>query len=267
MLEQFKYINKNKKYVKEVQSEVGAIADGVYGPNTHKAVLSHFGNVIFHMGKVVPIDFHMAEIDMSAPLYELDDGTKNWYNRKSDPSSICVHWGGLNTRHCYNVFNMAKGRHVSSHFLLGFNHKKQCMEILQCLDTGQVAYHAGKFNKHSIGIDICMHPEQKYWEKTKRWYPDASLEVCKIPDSRVKGRKIVMIGEELAEFSREFLIALRDAVGLNDKPACESLDVLSLEEAKKYSIVGHHNISAKKWDVIPWAEKLYYNLDNEESYS
>jgi len=220
MLEQFKYINKNKKYVKEVQSEVGAIADGVYGPNTHKSVLSHFGNVIFHMGKVVPINF-----------------------------------------------NMAKGRHVSSHFLLGFNHKKQCMEILQCLDTGQVAYHAGKFNKHSIGIDICMHPEQKYWEKTKRWYPDSSLEICKIPDSRVRGRKIVMIGEELAAFSREFLIALRDAVGLNDKPVCESLEVLSLEEAKKYSIVGHHNISAKKWDVIPWAEKLYYNLDNEESYS
>jgi hypothetical protein len=31
----------------------------------------------------------------------------------------------------------------------------------------------------------------------------------------------------------------------------------------KYSIVGHHNISAKKWDVIPWAEKLYYDLDGD----
>ena len=29
---------------------------------------------------------------------------------------------------------------VSSHFLIGWNHKAEKMEILQCLDTGQVAY-------------------------------------------------------------------------------------------------------------------------------
>ena len=46
MLEQFKYINKDKDYVKSLQEEVGAIADGAYGPNTHKAVLSHFGNIM-----------------------------------------------------------------------------------------------------------------------------------------------------------------------------------------------------------------------------
>ena len=261
MLEQFKFINKDREYVKQLQKEVGASVDGVYGPATHAAARKHYNMpIMFHMGKVIPIDAP-CEIDVSASLHELDDGTKNWYTRKKDPSSICVHWGGLNTRHCYNVFNMAKGRHVSSHFLIGFNHKKQCMEILQCLDTGQVAYHAGKFNKHSIGIDICMHPETKYWEKTKGWYPDASLEVCKIPDSRVKGRKMVMIGDELASFSRRFLEALRSAVELDHKPICESLDVLSVEEAKKFSIVGHHNLSAKKWDVIPWADRLYYNLD------
>ena len=266
-MEQFTTLNQDRSYVKELQQEVGAVADGVYGPATHRKVQQYFDSpVILHMGKVVPINCELS-VDWSAPLYELDDGTKNWYKRKADPSTICVHWGGLNSRHCYNVFNMSKGRHVSSHFLLGFNHKQQKLEVLQCLDTGQVAYHAGKFNRHSIGIDVCMHPEPKYWEKTKRWYPDASLEVCKIPDSRVKGRKLVMIGEELADFSREFLLALREAVGLDDKPVCENLDVLSLEEAKKFSIVGHHNISAKKWDVIPWAEKLYYGLDEEGSFS
>jgi len=260
-MEQFTSLNWDKEYVISLQQEVGVKADGIYGPGTHAAVQAYYGSpVIKHMGKVVPIDSPFP-IDWSAPLYELDDGTKNWYKRKSDPKSICVHWGGLNTRHCYNVFNMARGRHVSSHFLIGRNHKSGEYEILQCLDTGLAAYHAGKFNASSIGIDICMHPDEKYWEKTKRWYPDADLQVCEIPDSRVEGRNIVMIGDEFAEICRQFLQSLREATGLADKPVCESLEVMSVSEAAKYSIVGHHNISAKKWDVIPWAEKLYYGLD------
>ena len=260
-MEQFTSLNWDKEYVISLQQEVGVKADGIYGPGTHAAVQAYYGSpVIKHMGKVVPIDSPFP-IDWSAPLYELDDGTKNWYKRKSDPKSICVHWGGLNTRHCYNVFNMARGRHVSSHFLIGRNHKSGEYEILQCLDTGLAAYHAGKFNAASIGIDICMHPDEKYWEKTKRWYPDADLQVCEIPDSRVEGRNIVMIGDEFAEICRQFLQSLREATGLADKPVCESLEVMPVSEAAKYSIVGHHNISAKKWDVIPWAEKLYYGLD------
>ena len=260
-MEQFTSLNWDKEYVISLQQEIGVKADGIYGPGTHAAVQAYYGSpIIKHMGKVVPIDSPFP-IDWSAPLYELDDGTKNWYKRKSDPKSICVHWGGLNTRHCYNVFNMARGRHVSSHFLIGRNHKSGEYEILQCLDTGLAAYHAGKFNAASIGIDICMHPDEKYWEKTKRWYPDSELQVCEIPDSRVEGRNIVMIGDEFAEICRQFLQSLREATGLADKPVCESLEVMSVSEAAKYSIVGHHNISAKKWDVIPWAEKLYYGLD------
>ena len=261
-MEQFTTINQDKEYVISLQQEVGTVADGVYGPATHKAVKAYYGMpIMLHMGRVVPIDSPL-EINWSAPLYELDDGSKNWYKRKADPTTICVHWGGLNTRHCYNVFNLARGRHVSSHFLIGKNHKTNEYEILQCLDTGLAAYHAGKFNKYSIGIDICMHPEEKYWEKTKKWYPDSSLQICKIPDSRVKGRKCVMIGDEFASLCEEFLQSLREATGLDEKPVCKTLEVLPVKEAAKYSIVGHHNLSSKKWDVIPWAEKLYFNLDN-----
>mgnify|MGYP001175849047 CR=1 FL=1 len=262
-MEQFSTLNKNKEYVRSLQQEVGVSADGVYGPNTHKAVRNYYGMpVIMHMGKVVPIDAPL-EVDWSAPLYELDDGTKNWYIRKSDPTSICVHWGGLNSRHCYNVFNMARGRHVSSHFLIGKNHKSGEFEILQCLDTGLAAYHAGKFNKYSIGIDICMHPDLRYWDKTQKWYPDAYKEVMEDIDPRVDGKEIAMIGDEFADLCRQFLQSLREATGLDEKPVCESFNVMSVKEASKYSIVGHHNISAKKWDVIPWAEKLYYDLDED----
>jgi hypothetical protein len=260
-MEEFTTLNNNKEYVFELQKEVGAKADGVFGPNTHKKARSYYNMpIMIHMGKIVPID-SPTEINLSAPLYELDDGTKNWYKRKGNPSTVCVHWGGLNTRHCYNVFNMASGRHVSSHFLLGRNHKTGELEILQCLDTGLTAYHAGKFNNHSIGVDICMHPDAKYWEKTNKWYPDAYLDLYKGDDKRVPNKEIAMIGDELADFSKGFLISLIKATQLDDKPVCTTNEVYSTSEATKFSIVGHHNISAKKWDVIPWAEKLYHNID------
>jgi len=262
-MEQFSTLNKDKDYVRSLQQEVGVTADGIYGPGTHRAVRNYYGMpIMMHMGKVVPIDSPL-EVDWSAPLYELDDGTKNWYKRKADPSSICVHWGGLNSRHCYNVFNMARGRHVSSHFLIGKNHKSGEFEILQCLDTGLAAYHAGKFNKYSIGIDICMHPDLRYWDKTQKWYPDAYKEVMEDIDPRVNGKEIAMIGDDFADLCRQFLQSLRESTNLDKKPACESFDVMSVKEASNYSIVGHHNISAKKWDVIPWAEKLYFGLDEE----
>lgn len=259
-MEQFKTLNQDKEYVTTLQQTVGVVADGVYGPKTHNAVRQHYGMpVMIHMGKIVPIDAPL-EINLSAPLYELDDGTKNWYTRKKDASTICVHWGGLNTRHCYNVFNMARGRHVSSHFLIGRNHKTNEYEILQCLDTGLVAYHAGKFNKHSIGVDICMHPQKKYWEKTKSWYPDAYLAEYDGEDRRVPSGEIAMIGEEFSFLCREFLKSLVEATGLASKPVCEDDNVYSVSDATEFSIVGHHNISAKKWDVIPWAYDLYHDL-------
>lgn len=260
-MEQFLSINKDKDYVISLQKEVGAKPDGVFGPNTYELARKYYNMpVMIHMGKIVPIS-SPAEINLSLPLYELDDGTRNWYNRKGEPKSVCVHWGGLNSRHCYNVFNMAKGRHVSSHFLVGRNHKSGELEILQCLDTGLTAYHAGKFNNHSIGVDICMHPDANYWEKTKQWYPDASLDHYRGEDKRVPKKEIVMIGNELAEFSQQFLKSLIEATNLADKPICKDNNVYSTTEAAKFAIVGHHNISAKKWDVIPWAEKLYHDID------
>lgn len=261
-MEQYITLNQDKEYVKELQEKSGVTVDGVFGPKTEAAVKKYLGSsFIIHMGKVVPIDSPI-DINFSAPLYELDDGTKNWYQRKNSPETLCVHWGGLNSRHCYNVFNNAKGRHVSSHFLVGRNHKTGELEILQCLDTGLVAYHAGKFNKASIGIDICMHPDPKYWEKTKNWYPDAYLDHYRGSDARVPNGEIAMIGPEFGDFCRHFLIALRDAVGLSDKPVCQDDVVYSVKDAKQFSIVGHHNISAKKWDVIPWSNKLYHNIDS-----
>ena len=258
-MEQFSHLNKNKDYVKTLQEEVGAIPDGVYGPATHQKVLEYYEcPVIFHMGRVVPLSGAEYKINHDLSLYELADGTKNWAYRKKDPETICVHWGGLNARHCYRVFNNATGRHVSSHFLVGTNPKTMEYEIIQCLDTGLSAYHAGKFNQYSIGIDICMHPHPKYQTKTKEFYPESTL--VDNTFERVPVSQYMDPGDNFVAFCRNFLADLRYAVELDDKPICEDNVVYSVKDAARFSIVGHHNISAKKWDVIPWAEKLYYGL-------
>ena len=258
-MEQFRHINKDSDYVTSLQEEIGATADGDYGPNTHARVLEHYGcPVIFHMGKVVPLKDADYKVRHDFSLYELADGTQNWRKRKKDPKSICVHWGGLNSRHCYRVFNAATGRHVSSHFLIGYSPKDEELEVLQCLDTGLTAYHAGKFNEHSIGVDVCMHPHTKYWNKTKEWYNDAYI-VDNMYE-RVPVDKFVMIGEDFTDLCRGFLQDLRYATGLDNKPVCEDDTVYTVSDASNYSIVGHHNISNKKWDVIPWAEKLYHGI-------
>jgi hypothetical protein len=258
-MEQFEHLNKNRDYVRTLQEEVGATPDGVYGPATHQKVLDFYESpVIFHMGRVVPLTGATYKVNHDLPLYELADGTQNWSSRNMTPKTICVHWGGLNARHCYRVFNNATGRHVSSHFLVGTNPKTEEFEILQCLDTGVSAYHAGKFNQYSIGIDICMHPHPRYQDKTQKFYPDSYM--VDNDHDRVPVKEYMMISDKFAKFCREFLADLRYAVELDDKPICEDNEVYPVKEAAKFSIVGHHNISAKKWDVIPWAEKLYYGL-------
>ena len=260
-MEQFKSINKDPAYVREIQREFGVAVDGIFGRQSYAAAKAYYGMpIMIHMGQIIPID-SPVDIDLSQSLYELDDGTRNWYARRKKPSTVCVHWGGLNTRHCYNVFNLARGRHVSSHFLVGRNHKTKEFEILQCLDTGLAAYHAGRFNGASIGVDICMHPEKKYWEKTQKWYPDAYLEAYENEDPRITGRDIVMIGDEFADLCSSFLESLIYAANLQDQPICKTNEVMSVTEARKYSVVGHHNLSKRKWDVIPWAEKVYHNIE------
>jgi len=50
-MEQFSTLNKDKEYVVSLQQEVGVVADGVYGPNTHSAVRQYYGMPIMMQKK------------------------------------------------------------------------------------------------------------------------------------------------------------------------------------------------------------------------
>ena len=266
----FEHMNKsNPVYVKKMQKDLGLKADGIAGPNTLKAVKEHFGcEVISHNGQFLPLNNsfnYIVEHDLS--LYELPDGTKNWRFRKTAPETICMHWGGLNARHCYMVFYNSNGNHVSSHFLIGRDPRdNNRIEILQCLDTSLVAYHAGKFNGASVGIDICQHPETKFQKKTESF--GYNTEVIKNTGARGP-EEMMSLDPELAEHARAFIHDLRVALSLDHKPILRSEETLSINELTEYSIVSHMNVSKKKWDICStWAKDLHWALeDSPQAYS
>ena len=253
----FELVNKNKEYVKQLQEEIGVHADGIFGKGSLKAAEEYYGGpVIAHMGKIVPIPGASYVVDHKHSLWQLPDGTRNHRMRKGDASSICVHWGGLNVKHCYMVFFGAKDRHVSSHFGIGWDPVEERYEIDQWLDTGVVAYHAGKFNGYSIGIDITQHPSPKYLKHTQKFYPDAQV----IPNPSGRGpSECVDLDPEIARIASEFIEDLRKIAELDHKPKCLDEEVYSVKDASKFSVVGHHNLSKRKYDVAPWMEELYGN--------
>ena len=259
----FEYANKNKEYIKTLQTKIGITADGIAGPNTLKAAQEYYGKpIISHNGRLVPIDFS-GNVSHKYSLNMLPDGSKNWYLRKNSIDNVVVHWGGFNAPHCYQVFFNPKYAHTSSHFLIGFNPIDGEIQVLQCLDTYQVAYHAGKANKQSVGIDICQSPLVKHLSKTNSYYPD--VEVVKNRSKRGPQGDIVDIDPKLADISREFIEALSKVLEIDDKPVCEDEEVYKLEDVKKYSVIGQHNLSVQKWDPACWADKLYHGLNTGSS--
>lgn len=261
----FEFVNKNRAYVKSLQLKIGVRDDGVAGPNTLKAAEDFFNSqVVAHKGKIIPIDFD-GKINHNYSLYKLPDGSKNHYTRRTPIDNIVVHWGGLNPLHCYQYFFNPKYAHTSSHFLIGRNTRNDELEVFQCLDTGLAAYHAGKANKQSVGVDICQHPTVKFFEKTNSYYPGA--QIVKNSSKRGPQGDIVDIDPELADFSNRFLRALNEVCGLSNKPVCKDEEVYNLKDAKSFSILGHHNFSKQKWDVIPWADRLYHNIEPIEDFN
>ena len=257
----FETINKNRDYVKKLQEEVGATVDGIFGFRTLKACEDYYNSsVIIHDGKVHPVGHRDYVVDHKHSLYQLPDGTRNWRDRKFPLESLCVHWGGLNVKHCFMTFWNSNGRHVSSHFGIGWDPVEKRMEVNQWLDTALVSYHGGKFNNHSIGIDICQHPEVKWEKKSVQWYDTERM----TNDSGRGPDECMTIDPELADIASQFIEDLLSIHNLLHKPVCKDVKVYSVEEAKKFSVVGHHNISAKKWDVAPWAPELYHHLAGED---
>lgn len=265
----FEYANKqNKVRIKALQQVIGVTPDGVIGPNTLKALKKYWDcEVIAHEGMPVPLNNtadYVVEHDLS--LYELPDGERNWCNRSQKAETICMHWGGFNARHLFRIFYNSKGRHVSTHFGIGRDPKdNNRIEVMQYLDTGLQSYHAGKFNKFSVGVDICQAVESKHLDKALKGGHNVQIIKC---DSDRGPDEMLSLDPEIASVAKAFIRDLAIAMGIDHKPVCKDEEVYGIADACKFSVVSHLNISNRKWDIaINWASVTFHEIDFDKDLS
>lgn len=175
----------------------------------------------------------------------------NFSKRKNKIGGVVLHWGGLNAKHCYNVFS-SPNRKVSSHFLIG-KEGNRCV-VYQVLDLNLRAWHGGKeVNDWTIGIDICQQPSLKW----KDHYEKKGYDVEEIENESGRGdSRILSLDPIISEGASLFIKDLMSALNMEvNTPA--NHDVQS--QLKRFTLLGHHHVSSRKWDVACWWSEIIKN--------
>jgi hypothetical protein len=174
----------------------------------------------------------------------------NFSQRKEELSAVCLHWGGLNAQHCYNVF-ASGSRAVSSHFLIGLVDEE--VIVYQVLDLKHKAWHGGWVNDSTIGVDVCQSPTTSWLDHYQaRGY---EVEIVKNPTSRGP-RKVISLDPRLADAAGYFVEDLLQALGM-EFIAPEDHSVLDRSEVKDYTVFGHHHVNERKYDIAPWWDDIF----------
>lgn len=180
----------------------------------------------------------------------------NFSPRKQDIKGVCVHWGGLNARHCFNVF-ASPTRKVSSHFLLGLEDGQAV--VYQVLDIKHSAWHGGKINGFTVGVDICQQAGVQWADH----YHEAgyNLQVIKNPSTRGE-KRILTLHPLLARAASLFLEDLMNALDLPIKPAPDASGIYEGEvTAGKVTLFGHSHVNRRKWDVAPYWDDIMKGMN------
>lgn len=234
------------KEIQELQFNLGFKeheCDGKLGYQTYCVIRDTFEEHILMGG--VQIEMSKSEAYRLVSFDEPDGLDLHKYGnfsaRKSPISAVCLHWGGLDAEHCFNVFS-SDSRDVSSHFLIGLE-SGSCV-VYQVLDLKHKAWHAGKVNDWTIGIDICQQP-------TLRWEKHYNLPTKMNPTSRGE-REVLILDPVLASGANAFIKDLMAALNLEVKIP-QGHDVQDVTDC---TLFGHHHVSKRKWDVACWWEEL-----------
>ena len=172
----------------------------------------------------------------------------NFSNRKNPIGGVVLHWGGLNARHCYNVFTSPQ-RKVSSHFLIG-KEGDSCV-VYQVLDLGFRAWHGGKeVNDWTVGVDICQQPSLKWLNH----YEEKGYDVTVKENESGRGDDLVIsLDPVIAQGASCFIKDLLSSLDLRPIiPANHEVQ----RDLKRFTLLGHHHVSSRKWDVACWWEEL-----------
>tara|TARA_Y100001938_G_scaffold131219_1_gene188070 strand:+ start:9214 stop:10062 length:849 start_codon:yes stop_codon:yes gene_type:complete len=152
--------------------------DGKVGPNTFRRLLAErdlqeSDNYLLINGQQVDIEWDVKQDLMPSNCY------RKW-RRERNPNMIVTHWDATTSaERCKRVL---QARKISTHFCIDNDGV-----IHQYVDTNHVAWHAGKVNKYSIGVDF----SNAYYTKYQDWYQKRGFgprPICK--DSKVHGIRL-----------------------------------------------------------------------------
>lgn len=246
----------------------GISCDGMLGRATWTAILKHY-------------DFVEAESDywvMNGRRLSFNgEGVKfinfdqqggldlhkfgHFSTRKQQPRMIVVHWGGLNPKHCYEVFS-DPARAVSSHAGIGVDEAGN-PTVYQYLDLQHSAWHAGVANSESVGIDICQQPALKW----QAHYTRAGYDVSVMNNETGRGNsRVLTLDPRVAHATRMAIRSLCDVLNIpmttpRNEDGSMFHGVLTREQLANYTgVIGHHHVVDKKWDCACWWDAIWSEL-------
>lgn len=234
--------------------------DGKLGRQTYALLVEFIGDVYEHvMMNGTPLPLPERE-GYKLITFEEHDGLDlhrfgHFSPRKTEIKGVCLHWGGLDAQHCFNVF-ASPARKVSSHFLIGLVDGKPV--IYQVLDLKHAAWHGGKINSYSIGIDICQQAGVQWADHYAEHGYD--LSVIDNPSSRGE-RKVLSLHPALRHATALFVKDLLNALGLPFNPAPDANGIFEDEvEAGEITLYGHSHVNRRKWDIAPYWDDIMDEL-------
>lgn len=245
----------------DFQTDMGfPVIDGKLGPQTLKTILSKYAPVSARYWTYNIIRTPCSK-GLNLTCYDAQNGldlhstgyfTPRWFINRT-PTQIVIHWGGLNPNHLYACFSGA--RKVSSHLGVGLEDGKGV--AYQYLNLTHKAWHAGRSNSVSLGVDICQQPTTKWLNH----YVDRGYDVKLIDNPSSRGDKQCLSLDP--RIKEQLVLSLVDLCKMFsipvDRPNGD--DVMSNPNAFK-GILGHHHISKNKWDCAPWFDEIFKSVEN-----
>jgi len=195
------------------------------------------------------------------PAFDLESTGK--FNRRNTPiKRVVLHHGGYDP---YNLANIFKGgREASTHFGIGYD-KNGDVIVAQYMDPKHQAWHAGHFNKGSIGIDFAFVPTVE--NRDRYGWP-----VVDVPSNRFKSiPQVLEVPDEILDATVQFLKELHRVLGLEMRvnrdieALASSYEDLENSELGDATVIGHHNVSNNRFDVFYVWDRLLERTDPQSN--
>ena len=212
--------------------------DGKVGPQTFRRILSE--RDLDNGDSYILIDGEQVDVDCKVKIDLLPKNCYRTWRRKRKPNMIVTHWDATTSAEkCKRVL---QARKISSHFCIDNDGT-----IYQYVDTNHTAWHAGKVNKNSIGVDFTNAYYMKYSNYYKKNHGERP--VCR--DSVIHGVKLKphlgYYPEQLKAYKKLIKVLCKHyGIMLQTPPVDEVYELAA--DGKYDGIVCHYHLTRNKID-------------------